>query len=109
MTIYYTLTFCLMVAEVVMFGVLVTPPPYKVRKALFNWLSHSPIVAKVDYGLKIFFIFVKILFVGALEGMWRPVAEAETAKSGGQGLQDVRAETNRAAKFYSHQGVRDHP
>jgi len=106
MTIYYTLTFFLMVAEVVMFGVLVTPLPYKIRKALFNWLSHSLIVAKIAYGLKISFIFITILFVDALQRMWRTAAEAEAAKSGGQGLQDVRSETNHAAKkFYSQRNV----
>jgi len=106
MTIYYTLTFFLMVAEVVMFGVLVAPLPYKIRKGLFHWLSNSPIVAKIAYGLKISFIFIAILFVDALQRMQRTVAEAETAKSGGQGLQDVRTETNHAAKkFYAQRNV----
>jgi len=106
MTIYYTLTFFLMVAEVVMFGVLVTPLPYKVRKALFSWLSNSPIVAKIAYGLKISFIFITILFVDALQRMWRTAAEADAAKRGGQALQDARSETNHAAKkFYSQRNV----
>jgi len=89
-----------MVAEVVMFGVLVTPLPHKIRKALFTWLSHSLIVAKVAYGLKISFIGVMILFVDALQRMWRTVAEAEAAKHAGQGMQDVRSETNHAAKKF---------
>lgn len=106
MTIYYTLTFFLMVAEIGMFGVLVTPLPYKIRKGLFNWLSTSPIVAKVAYALKISFIFIAILFVDALQRMQRTVAEVEAAKSGGQGLQDVRSETNHAAKkFYAQRNV----
>jgi len=87
-----------------MFGVLVTPLPYKVRKGLFNWLSLSPIVAKIAYGLKISFIFVTILFVDALQRMWRTAAEAEAAKGGG--IHDVRSETNHAAKkFYSQRNV----
>lgn len=89
-----------MVAEIGVFGVLVTPLPYKIRKALFNWLSHSPVVAKVAYGLKISFIFIAILFVDALQRMQRTVGEAEAAKSGGQGLQDIRTETNHAAKKF---------
>lgn len=83
-----------------MFGVLVTPLPYKIRKTLFNWLSNSPIVAKIAYGLKISFIFIGILFVDALQRMQRTVSEAEAAKHGGQGLQDVRSETNHAAKKF---------
>ena len=83
-----------------MFCVLVAPLPYKIRKGLFNWLSNSLIVAKIAYGLKISFIFITILFVDALQRMWRTVAEAEAAKGGGQGLQDVRSETNHAAKKF---------
>jgi B-cell receptor-associated protein 31 len=106
MTIYYTLTFFLMVAEVVTFGVLVAPLPHKIRKGLFNWLSTSAIVAKVAYGLKISFIFIGILFVDALQRMQRTAAEADIAKSGGQGLQDARTETNHAAKkFYAQRNV----
>ena len=89
-----------MVAEVVMFGVLVSPLPYKVRKALFTWLSHSPIVAKIVYGLKISFIFITILFVDALQRMQRTVSEAEAAKSAGQAIHDARTETNHAAKKF---------
>lgn len=89
-----------MVAEVVMFGVLVAPLPHKIRSALFHWLSNSLIVAKVAYGLKISFIFIIILFADALQRMQRTAAEAEIAKSGGQGLQDVRTETNHAAKKF---------
>lgn len=88
-----------MVAEIVMFAVLVAPLPYKVRKTLFHWLSNSPIVAKIAYGLKISFIFIMILFVDALQRMWRTVEEAEAAKNAGQGL-DVRAESNHAAKKF---------
>jgi len=88
-----------------MFGVLVSPLPYRVRKALFHWLSHSPIVAKIAYGLKISFIFIMVLFVDALQRMWRTAEEAEAAKRT-QGLHDVRAETNHAAKkFYSQRNV----
>lgn len=83
-----------------MFGVLVTPLPHKIRKALFNWLSNSPVVAKIAYGLKISFLFIAILFVDALNRMWRTVAEADAAKKGGQGLHDIRSETNHAAKKF---------
>jgi len=88
-----------------MFGVLVSPLPYKIRKALFHWLSHSTIVAKIAYGLKISFIFIMVLFVDALQRMWRTAEEAEAAKRS-QGMHDVRSETNHAAKkFYSQRNV----
>jgi len=105
MTIYYTLTFLLMTAEMATFCIIVSPLPYAVRRKFFHFLHDSPIVAKVAYALKISFIFVGILFVDALQRMFRVTAEAELAKSGGVG-QDVRTETNIAArKFYAQRNT----
>ncbi|KZS89349.1 hypothetical protein SISNIDRAFT_458843, partial [Sistotremastrum niveocremeum HHB9708] len=89
-------TFCLVVA----------PLPYKIRKRLFHFLSESPIVGKVAYALKISFIFVAILFIDALQRMFRITAEAEMSKSGGQAVQNVQTETNIAArKFYAQRNT----
>ncbi|KAH8079823.1 B-cell receptor-associated protein 31-like-domain-containing protein [Cristinia sonorae] len=102
----YTLTFMLLASEMVTFCILVAPLPYAVRRRLFQFLSESPIVAKFAYGLKITFIFVGILFIDALQRMWRVTAEADLAKSSGTGMQDVRSETNLAArKFYSQRNT----
>ncbi|EEB97222.1 hypothetical protein MPER_03505 [Moniliophthora perniciosa FA553] len=108
MTIYYTLTFLLLAAEMTTFCVLVAPLPYKVRKSLFRFLSESKLVGKVAYALKISFIFVGILFFDALQRMFRITAEAEMARSGagGAGVGDVRTETNLAArKFYAQRNT----
>ncbi|KIM89988.1 hypothetical protein PILCRDRAFT_203894 [Piloderma croceum F 1598] len=106
MTIYYSLTFMLLAAEMGTFCALVAPLPYAVRKRLFRFLSESPIVAKIAYGLKISFIFVGILFADALQRMFRVTAEADLGKGRGQGMQDVRTETNFAArKFYAQRNV----
>ena len=42
----------------VTFCILVAPLPYAIRKRLFTFLSESPIVAKIAYGLKISFMSV---------------------------------------------------
>ncbi|TCD68575.1 hypothetical protein EIP91_010500 [Steccherinum ochraceum] len=106
MTVYYTLTFLLLVAEVATFGVLVFPLPHGLRKRLFNFLSESPIVAKIAYGLKITFIFVGILFIDALQRMFRVTAEVDMARNSGQGMQDIRSESNMAArKFYAQRNT----
>jgi Bap31/Bap29 transmembrane region len=42
----------------VTFCILVAPLPYAVRKRLFTFLSESPAVAKLAYGLKISFMYV---------------------------------------------------
>ncbi|KAF9255708.1 B-cell receptor-associated 31-like protein [Marasmius fiardii PR-910] len=106
MTIYYTLTFGLLASEMVTFCVLVAPLPYAVRKGLFRFLSESVIIAKIAYALKISFIFVGILFFDALQRMFRITAETEMARSNPQGVNDVRTETNLAArKFYAQRNT----
>ncbi|KAG0706177.1 B-cell receptor-associated protein 31-like-domain-containing protein [Suillus ampliporus] len=123
MTIYYSLTFLLLAAEVsprstlnlrpitspnqmITFCLLVSPLPFTVRKKLFRFLSESPIVAKVAYALKISFIFVGILFLDALQRMYRVTAESDVAKTGGQAMHDVRTESNFAArKFYAQRNT----
>ncbi|TFK36545.1 endoplasmic reticulum protein [Crucibulum laeve] len=90
----------------VTFCVLVSPLPYAIRKKLFSFLSESAIVAKIAYALKISFIFVAILFADALQRMFRVTAESDMAKTGKQGVQDVRTDTNFAArKFYAQRNT----
>lgn len=55
----------LLAAEMATFCILVAPLPYGFRKRLFRFLSESPIVAKVAYGIKIAFMYV-----------WRPLYRA---------------------------------
>ena len=40
------------------FCALVAPLPFTIKKKIFNFLSTSPIVAKLAYGLKISFMCV---------------------------------------------------
>ncbi|KAJ3742881.1 endoplasmic reticulum protein [Lentinula detonsa] len=108
MTIYYSLTFLLLATEMVTFTTLVIPFPFAVRKRVFTFLSESPIVAKIAYGIKISFIFVGILFFDALQRMFRITAESDMAKNNqqGMGVGDVRTETSFAArKFYAQRNV----
>ncbi|KAF9528753.1 endoplasmic reticulum protein [Crepidotus variabilis] len=107
MTIYYSLTFLLLAAEMGTFCILVAPLPYTIKKRIFSFLSESRLVAKVAYGLKISFIFVAILFADALQRMFKITAEAEAAKSPKAAvIQDVRSDTNLAArKFYAQRNV----
>lgn len=44
--------------------------------------------------------FVGVLFVDALQRMFRINLEIENAKSGGLGMQDVRTETSHAARKF---------
>jgi hypothetical protein len=62
------MAFLLLVAEMVTFCVLVAPLPYSIKKPLFRFLSESPLIAKVAYGIKIAFMFV-LFFVPPLSRM----------------------------------------
>jgi len=105
MTLYYSLCFVLLTSEMVFFLLLVTPLPFAARRRFFTFLSESPIVGKIAYALKIMFIFVAILFVDAVQRMFRTTAEADMAK-GQNGASDVRSETNFAAKkFYAQRNM----
>ncbi|KAJ7452097.1 B-cell receptor-associated protein 31-like-domain-containing protein [Mycena galericulata] len=107
MTIYYSLTFMLLAAEMVTFCFLVFPLPHTVRKKVFGFLSESAAVAKIAYGLKISFIFVAILFADAVQRMFRVTAESELAKQNGAAhTGNAQAENSFAArKFYSQRNT----
>jgi len=95
----------LLAGEMAMFCIIAAPLPYPVRKKMFHFLSESPIVGKAAYGLKISFIFVGILFLDALQRMFRITAESDMAKNSGQ-MPDMRTESNMAArKFYAQRNV----
>jgi B-cell receptor-associated protein 31 len=47
----------LLASEMAAFCIFVAPLPFKVRRRLFRFLSESPIVAKIAYGLKISFMY----------------------------------------------------
>ncbi|PWZ01496.1 hypothetical protein BCV70DRAFT_198929 [Testicularia cyperi] len=88
-----------------MFMVLIVPLPFTWRRKLFHFLATNPVVAKIQYGLKITFIFVAVLFVDAVQRMVKVMSEGETARDT-RGVQDVRTETNYAArKFYSQRNM----
>ncbi|KAI5454295.1 Endoplasmic reticulum transmembrane protein 3 [Naganishia albida] len=100
-----TVCFGLLVSELMLFSAIVAPMPFKMKKAFLHFLSENPVVAKIQYGLKITFIFVAILFVDALQRMLKVAQEGQTAKQE-KGIQDVRVETNHSArKFYAQRNL----
>lgn len=59
-------------------------------------LPFIPVIAQFFFSTR----FVTILFVDALQRMFRITTEVEAAKTGGQGIQDVRSETSFAARKF---------
>ncbi|OKL55952.1 hypothetical protein UA08_08606 [Talaromyces atroroseus] len=114
MTLYYTLVFLLLVFEMVVFLGLIVPLPYTVKRKLFAFISESPIVAKLQYGLRITFIFILILFVDSVNRVYRVQLEMSAfSKDPGAGLRmNSRAAALgaermevQARKFYSQRNM----
>ena len=50
---YSAQVFVLLVAEMLLFVALIVPVPFTIRRKMFNFISESPIVAKLQYGMKV--------------------------------------------------------
>jgi B-cell receptor-associated protein 31 len=63
----------------VIFCSLIVPMPHAMRRRLFTFLSESPIIAKLQYGMKITFIFILILFIDSVNRVYRVQLEVSAA------------------------------
>ncbi|KAJ3256251.1 hypothetical protein HK103_005614 [Boothiomyces macroporosus] len=63
MSILYQGVFAMLVAEMLVFLLLLAPLPYSVRTKIIQFFIKSPIAAQIKYGLRIIFVLVCILFV----------------------------------------------
>jgi len=107
MTLYYSLVFLLLVFEMLLFAALIIPMPFTVKRKLFTFISESPIIAKLQYGMKITFIFILILFIDSCNRVYRVQLESSAAHKdraaealGGSARMEVQAR-----KFYSQRNM----
>jgi len=109
MTLYYSLVFLLLVAEMTLFVLLIVPLPFAWRLKLYTFISESPLVAKLQYGLKITFIFILILFIDSVNRVYRVQIElAAATDSQNQGRPTVLGSERmevQARKFYSQRNM----
>jgi len=93
-------------AEVALFVLLILPLPYAARRKIFAFISGSPIVAKIQYGMKITFIFILILFVDSINRVYRVQTEMSAAKRQ-QGAPIMANEWHevQARRFYAQRNV----
>jgi B-cell receptor-associated protein 31 len=95
--------FGLLVFEMLLFLSLIVPMPFKIKRGLFEFISSNPLVAKLQYGMKvcielqdrtairrrsaniaqITFIFILILFVDSVNRVYRVQLELTMAKKQG--------------------------
>ncbi|KAK7739896.1 Endoplasmic reticulum transmembrane protein 3 [Cytospora paraplurivora] len=109
MTLYYTLVFMLLMAEMALFMFLVLPMPFSIKRRLFTFISENPLVAKLQYGLKITFIFILILFIDSVNRVYRVQVELAAVTDGGNNARGAiigheRLEVQ-ARKFYSQRNM----
>lgn len=77
--------FMLLVAEMSIFMLLIVPLPFTIRRRLFTFISENPIIAKLQYGLKITFIFILILFIDSVNRVYRVQVELAAATDASKG------------------------
>ncbi|KAI5779224.1 B-cell receptor-associated protein 31-like-domain-containing protein [Geopyxis carbonaria] len=110
MTLYYSLVFFLLVSEMSIFLMLILPLPFTWRKRMFEFIQNSPVIAKFQYGMKITFIFILILFIDSVNRVYRVQRElSDAASQGGRMGQGAvmgheRMEVQ-ARKFYSQRNM----
>lgn len=110
MTLYYSLVFLLLVTEMLIFLALIVPLPFTWRRKLFTFISESPIIAKLQYGMKITFIFILILFIDSVNRVYRVQVELQAFnKNDGRGGPVAMGGSERmevqARKFYSQRNM----
>jgi hypothetical protein len=67
------------------FCALIVPLPFTWRRKLFTFISESPIIAKLQYGMKITFIFILILFIDSVNRVYRVQIELSGSDDQGRG------------------------
>ncbi|KAF7546229.1 hypothetical protein G7Z17_g8577 [Cylindrodendrum hubeiense] len=109
MTLYYTLVFLLLVFEMALFMLLIVPLPFNVKRKIFTFISENPVVAKIQYWMKITFIFILILFIDSVNRVYRVqlelAAATEKGKQGGVGVMGHERLEVQARKFYSQRNM----
>ncbi|KAF1943545.1 endoplasmic reticulum protein-like protein [Clathrospora elynae] len=107
MTLYYSLVFLLLVTEMLIFCALIVPLPFTWRRKLFTFISESPIIAKLQYGMKITFIFILILFIDSVNRVYRVQIELSGDDQGRSGAAagGIERMEVQARKFYSQRNM----
>ncbi|EEH50714.2 uncharacterized protein PADG_06793 [Paracoccidioides brasiliensis Pb18] len=93
----------------VIFVGLIIPLPFTVKRKLFTFISESPLIAKLQYGMKITFIFILILFIDSVNRVYRVQMELSSYSKelGGAGTAALGSERMevQARKFYSQRNM----
>ncbi|ORZ02667.1 B-cell receptor-associated protein 31-like-domain-containing protein [Syncephalastrum racemosum] len=102
MTIYYTLTFVLLILEMFVFGILVLPLPMHWRRAMLKSFKSNPVVAKAMHAVRIIFAFIFVLFIDTVNRLQRIEEEKQ---EGQEGYDFAREASLKATRFYAHRNL----
>ncbi|KAL2755050.1 hypothetical protein ACRALDRAFT_1064763 [Sodiomyces alcalophilus JCM 7366] len=93
--------------EMFIFMLLILPLPFTVKRKIFTFISESPIVAKIQYWMKITFVFILILFVDSVNRVWRVQVElaVATEKQNNATVMGHERLEVQARKFYSQRNM----
>jgi len=109
MTLYYTLVFMLLMVEMTLFMLLIVPLPFSLKRKIFTFISENPIVAKIQYWMKICFVFILILFIDSVNRVYRVQIDlamaTESANKGSAGVMGHERLEVQARKFYSQRNM----
>ncbi|EEB08110.1 bcap family protein [Schizosaccharomyces japonicus yFS275] len=103
MTLYYSLVFLLLMMEIIVFLVLIIPLPRRLRKSVFNFCASSPFIGKVQYSMKITFIFIIVLFIDSVSRVMKVTEEYNYARVSAH-PESMRSEVQ-ARKFYAQRNM----
>lgn len=85
------------------FCLFVLPLPHAMKRQLFIFLNTSPIIAKLQYGLKITFIFILVLFVDSVNRVFKVADDAGNQVD--VGMREQYRSDMQARKFYSQRNM----
>ncbi|KAM0455195.1 hypothetical protein ACHAO4_004071 [Trichoderma viride] len=110
MTLYYSLVFALLMGEMGLFMLLLVPLPFKIKRKIFTFISESPLVAKLQYWMKITFVFILILFVDSVNRVYKVqvelmAAHEQGAKGNAAAIMGSERLEVQARKFYSQRNM----
>ncbi|GFP56642.1 hypothetical protein ACSS6W_004863 [Trichoderma asperelloides] len=110
MTLYYSLVFALLMGEMGLFMLLLVPLPFKIKRKIFTFVSESPLVAKLQYWMKITFVFILILFVDSVNRVYKVqvelmAAHEQSAKGNAAAIMGSERLEVQARKFYSQRNM----
>jgi len=109
MTLYYTLVFILLMLEMALFMLLILPMPFNVKRKIFTFISENSIVAKIQYWMKITFVFILIFFIDSVNRVYRVqlelLAASDSATKGTAAVMGHERLEVQARKFYSQRNM----